>query len=887
MHVMCLSVLAALLLLALPQGCAQDAYAQCPRRLAKLSAHINSVCCSDGVDCSGAAPNICTRDCAALWMPFYRRCSDFATTNLGELDAFSHMCIETAYGGSDGRACDEAYLTLGLNDVALACHCDTPACGLLGGDSEALVECTSSCLAEFSTVYDRCQGFLQDPILRANIPNWEAMLAQCQEQDGTSEEVGSSCEAQCAFRYTGEADVCACVYGCHDREAGADAATCTSNCDHSCDDNDECDCQCGAAGTCSECSFADECETPCAVGCSLITDLTHGFSGLTSGQVEALDAAEENVDTGAMYMTSSDLELMSDGHEQVVAIRFGPVNIPSGSTIYSASVQFAIDEVKAESNLPITIAIFAEASDDAAALTSADYDLSSRVPTESSRIWRPPMATEAAGGNDYSLCWELNHCAATPWSVVGAQVQSPNIAHILQEVIDRPGWVSGNSVAVLFAQLSGVGVRTVESGGIILNYEFDVTPPVDPPPRHECGAAGDGLHGAPTCEESHIGRGCGACPFGAEGDPDLMPTGWTHGAAQRCIVQHNDVFVGGTRLCYCHGHVSDGHGGQQSCEEFGTEWYRNHQSGHYAEVDFEFLVRPEGCTPAEVGTGAYVCTHDYHDTVLLSGTEDSAEQDAFEGSMYLTSTDLELMHDETTAEACPSCPGGGSSVGSEQVVALRFNNIQIPRGAAIAEAHIGFEIDEVNEPQSSLPIVIGIYGEYSGDAAPPADVPFDLSSRPNTERAVIWSPSAADTEPDTWGTVGGVVNTPSVVGILEEITSHPAWRPGNSLMFLFGHVSGAGVRWMVSAEDNNALHGGPFLSFSFEESTGYASIQATDGTEAGSVAQVRNAVSTSNSVEETINDGSMYLDSSVSDSTVPSRDISMPCLLISVVPTMR
>ena len=93
-------------------------------------------------------------------------------------------------------------------------------------------------------------------------------------------------------------------------------------------------------------------------------------------------------------------------------------------------------------------------------------------------------------------------------------------------------------------------------------------------------------------------------------------------------------------------------------------------------------------------------------------------------------------------------------------------------------------------------------------------------------------------------------------------------------MFLFGHVSGAGVRWMVSAEDNDALHGGPFLSYSFEESTWYASIQAAAGTEAGSSAQCvtmpdgscghSNAVRTSNSVEEVVTDGSMYLDSSVS-----------------------
>ena len=43
----------------------------------------------------------------------------------------------------------------------------------------------------------------------------------------------------------------------------------------------------------------------------------------------------------------------------------------------------------------------------------------------------------------------------------------------------------------------------------------------------------------------------------------------------------------------------------QSCEEFGTEWFRNHDSGHYADVDFEFLIRPAGCTPDASGSAGY------------------------------------------------------------------------------------------------------------------------------------------------------------------------------------------------------------------------------------------------------------------------------------------
>jgi hypothetical protein len=548
------------------------------------------------------------------------------------------------------------------------------------------------------------------------------------------------------------------------------------------------------------------------------------------------------------------------------------VEIPAGARVLSAHVGFVVDELKGgEADLPVTIAIYAEASDSAAALGDAPFDVSARPATEAALIWRPPRATDPAGA-DWSLCWEANHCAGSPWGVVGASVETPNIARVVQEVVGRPGWIAGNSLLVVFAEMSGTGVRTVESRTPTLTFEYDVSPQLAVPPPSACVAGVDGLHGVPSCETAHVGTGCAACPFGAEGDPDLTPDGWTHGAAQRCVVPDGAAFIGGTRICYCHGWVAvaedmsliemraaeAGRAGMQSCEQFGTEWYRNHESGHYADAAFEFLVRPAGCEATEANAAGFVCAHLRHETVLLASTADSAEEDVATGAMYLDSSDLELMSD-----------------GGEQVVGLRFKGVRIPRGAMIAEAHIGFEIDEVND-MSNDPVVIAIYAEYSGNAAPiQTDAAFSLSSRPPTHSSVAWSPPTASTEDETWGVVGGVVATPSIVSILHEVTSHrlnvtvylmlinmtvyplnmtvyplkvtshPAWRPGNSVVILFGHVSGPGVRWVVASESNEDLHGGPFLSFSLEESTGYASV--VDGSE---------------SAEEHVGDGSLYLGSS-------------------------
>eukprot|EP00966_Prymnesium_polylepis_P204464 4736878-Prymnesium_polylepis.1 len=79
------------------------------------------------------------------------------------------------------------------------------------------------------------------------------------------------------------------------------------------------------------------------------------------------DSGEEQLSTGLMYVTSSDLELVHDewlagynqsqraGMEQLVAVVFPMVDIPAGATVESARCLFVIDEVKPESEKPTTL----------------------------------------------------------------------------------------------------------------------------------------------------------------------------------------------------------------------------------------------------------------------------------------------------------------------------------------------------------------------------------------------------------------------------------------------------------------------------------------------------------------------------------------------------
>jgi hypothetical protein len=59
------------------------------------------------------------------------------------------------------------------------------------------------------------------------------------------------------------------------------------------------------------------------------------------------DDAEEKADS-SMNLNSSDLELVYDGGNQTVGMRFNGVAIPQGATIAGAHIQFQVDEVKSD-----------------------------------------------------------------------------------------------------------------------------------------------------------------------------------------------------------------------------------------------------------------------------------------------------------------------------------------------------------------------------------------------------------------------------------------------------------------------------------------------------------------------------------------------------------
>lgn len=167
------------------------------------------------------------------------------------------------------------------------------------------------------------------------------------------------------------------------------------------------------------------------------------------------DDAEEVATTGAILLSSSDLELVKDTTDQVVGLRFSNVAIPSGSVITQAWVQFETDEL---SGAAVSLTIRAEATDNALSFTATPFNVSSRPRTVASASWVPP-----------------------PWTLLqerGAGQRTSSLTHVLQEVVARPGWIAGSAMAIV---LTGTGTRTAEAfdgtAAPVLHVEF--IPPVN------------------------------------------------------------------------------------------------------------------------------------------------------------------------------------------------------------------------------------------------------------------------------------------------------------------------------------------------------------------------------------------------------------------------
>jgi hypothetical protein len=449
------------------------------------------------------------------------------------------------------------------------------------------------------------------------------------------------------------------------------------------------------------------------------------------------DDAEERISSGgSISLGSPDLELVKDGsRDQVVGVRFRGIDVPQGTPIWSAQLRFTVDEVSTEAT---SLSIEGEASGDAAIFSSTDQDVTSRPRTSRAVAWDPP-----------------------PWDNVGdsgpAQT-TPDLAAVVQEIVDRPDWSAGNAMAFV---VSGVGRRTAE--------------------------AHDGSSMRAALLELEIPSACSddldADGFGCDLDCDDGDASVHPGADELCDGRDND----------CDGSVDE----QDAVDaplwsaDFDRDGYGDpgHQTAACTKPpawvadandcnDADPTVSPsamESCDDgrdndcdgaidfADVGSCAPISL-----SLRVSTSADDAEERISEGgSVSLPNADLELVEDGPRMQA----------------VGVRFPGVDVLRASTITGAWLQFTADELSPDVAQLTIE----GEASDDARAFEKTDGNVTSRPRTLGAVPWDPAP-------WSLVGEAgpdQRTPDLAPLVQEIVDRPGWSAGNAMAFV---ITGSGRR---------------------------------------------------------------------------------------------
>lgn len=430
----------------------------------------------------------------------------------------------------------------------------------------------------------------------------------------------------------------------------------------------------------------------------------------------------EQRSNGYMYVNSSDLELTTDrSYVQTVGIRFRNVQIPAGATITNAWLEFETDEV---STGAANLTIRGHAHANSSAFTTSSYNLTSRPRTVASTRWYP-----------------------SEWPVVSAKHRSPSVAAVVQEVINKTGWQSGNALTFI---VSGTGRRAAESyngerqNAPLLTVQYEVVAP-DP-----------GVVSGIVWQDANLN--------GNRDNSDPLVSGITvslnnceTGETDQLVTNASGQYSFTTEPSSCYTVKVDAPDDHGFATGSGSDVSESGITAAFALSEAGYIVKDAGIYKLQIQDSGRV------DVRVTSGMDDVEERS--NGWMYTNSSDLELTTD-------------GSQV---QTVGLRFNGVDIPAGATINDAYLEFEVDEVSTGTTNL----AIRAEARANASAFTTAYYNVTTRPRTSASATWNNVPA------WTSVNGKHQSPSLAAVVQEIVSLDGWQSGNSMAFM---ISGSGRR---------------------------------------------------------------------------------------------
>ncbi|OQY26964.1 MAG: hypothetical protein B6244_12075, partial [Candidatus Cloacimonetes bacterium 4572_55] len=199
---------------------------------------------------------------------------------------------------------------------------------------------------------------------------------------------------------------------------------------------------------------ADDAGSPTSAIVTIQDDDGGGQTEILNLRINTGSDDAEEAESGGVYLTSSDLELVEDesSGSQTVGMRFTGVTVPQGATVTNAYVQFEVDETTSTST---SLEVRGNDVNNASTFVNSNGNISGRTVTDALVNWNPPAWNqEDANGEDQ---------------------RTPDISSIIQEIVDRSGWNSGNAIALI---ITGSGERVAKA------YELNPNGPDVAPELH-------------------------------------------------------------------------------------------------------------------------------------------------------------------------------------------------------------------------------------------------------------------------------------------------------------------------------------------------------------------------------------------------------------------
>lgn len=177
-------------------------------------------------------------------------------------------------------------------------------------------------------------------------------------------------------------------------------------------------------------------------------------------------------------------------------------------------------------------------------------------------------------------------------------------------------------------------------------------------------------------------------------------------------------------------------------------------------------------------------------TSIVEYDSRDAEQHIADGTTITNGNYLDLNYD-----------GAYVHSSRENIVAVSFRSVNIPKDAKILDAYVTFTVRSDSGSTRNAPLNMEITGELSPSSSYFTGATNELSSRPRTTASKLWN-ITGNSPP-----VNETLDTPNVSAVIQELVNQTGWTTNSNVTLFFQRPSGdttTGVRSFYSHDSSSS-----------------------------------------------------------------------------------